>query len=154
MGLGRWPGLCGKPVLCEASKGSRSEGIEGYQQDPVTPAPKVATTSTTVPSAGPVAGSRSFLSRLREGDEIARIITFLFAASVVLVTLLLVFELWQGSVLPRHKFCFNFFRPSVLDPIFAPFRTLPFIYCPPVTPPVAFFVLLPPGIQPASFLAV
>src|SRR5260370_523939 len=127
MGLGRWPGLCGKPVLCEASKGSRGEGIEGYQQDPVTPAPKVATTSTTVPSAGPVAGSRSFLSRLREGDEIARIITFLFAASVVLVTLLLVFELWQGSVLPRHKFGFNFFRTSVWDPIFDQFVALPFI---------------------------
>src|SRR5260370_9742084 len=112
MGLGRWPGLCGKPVLCEASKGSRGEGIEGYQQDPVTPARKVATTSTTVPSAGPVAGSRSFLSRLREGDEIARIITFLFAASVVLVTLLLLFEFGHGSVLSPANFGFPFFLNS------------------------------------------
>ena len=87
----------------------------------------MATTTTIVPSAGPVAGSRSFLSRLRERDEIARMITFLFAASVVLVTVLLVFELWQGSVLARHKFGFNFFRTSVWDPIFEQFGALPFI---------------------------
>ena len=60
----------------------------------------MATTTTTVPSAGPVSGSRSFVSRLRDGDEIARLITFLFAGSVVLITLLLVYELWQGSSCP------------------------------------------------------
>src|SRR6267378_3729874 len=153
MGAGRWPGLCGKPVLCEASKGSRGEGIEGHQQDPVTPAARVATTTTTVPSAGPVAGSRSFLSRMREGDEIARLITFLFAASVVLVTLLLVFELWRGSVLPRHKFGFNFFRTSVWDPIFDQFGALPFIYGTLVTACVALVIAVPLGIGAAIFLA-
>lgn len=69
----------------------------------------MSTASTIVPSAGPVEGSRSFLNRLRNGDEIARLITFLFAASVVIITVLLVFELWEGSVLPRHKFGFAFF---------------------------------------------
>jgi phosphate transport system permease protein len=113
----------------------------------------VATTTTTVPSAGPVAGSRSFLSRLREGDEIARIITFLFAASVVLITLLLVFELWQGSVLPRHKFGFNFFRTSVWDPIFDQFGALPFIYGTLVTATVALLIAVPLGIGAAIFLA-
>jgi phosphate transport system permease protein len=113
----------------------------------------VATTTTTVPSAGPVAGSRSFLSRLRDGDEIARLITFLFAASVVLVTLLLVFELWQGSVLPRHKFGFNFFRTSVWDPIFDQFGALPFIYGTLVTAAVALLIAVPLGIGAAIFLA-
>jgi phosphate transport system permease protein len=113
----------------------------------------VATTTTTVPSAGPVAGSRSFLSRLREGDEIARIITFLFAASVVLVTVLLVFELWQGSVLPRHKFGFNFFRTSVWDPIFDQFGALPFIYGTLVTAAVSLVIAVPLGIGAAIFLA-
>jgi len=88
----------------------------------------MATTASTVPSASPLAGSRSFLRRLREGDEIARVITVLFAASVVLVTLLLIFELWTESVLPRHKFGFGFFRTSVWDPIFDQFGALPFIY--------------------------
>ncbi len=113
----------------------------------------MATTTTTVPSAGPVAGSRSFLSRLREGDEIARLVTFLFAASVALVTLLLVFDLWQGSVLPRHKFGFNFFRTSVWDPIFDQFGALPFIYGTLVTASVSLFIAVPLGIGAAIFLA-
>ena len=113
----------------------------------------MATTTTTVPSAGPVAGSRSFLSRLRDGDEIARLITFLFAASVVLVTLLLVFELWQGSVLPRHKFGFNFFLTRVWDPIFDQFGALPFIYGTVVTALVALLIAVPLGIGAAIFLA-
>ena len=113
----------------------------------------MATTTTTVPSAGPVAGSRSFLSRLRDGDEIARMITFLFAASVVLVTLLLVLELWQGSVLARHKFGFSFFRTSVWDPIFDQFGALPFIYGTLVTAGVSLVIAVPLGIGAAIFLA-
>jgi phosphate transport system permease protein len=113
----------------------------------------VATTTTSVPSAGPVSGSRSFLSRLREGDEIARLITFLFAASVVLVTLLLVFELWQGSALPRHKFGFAFLRTSVWAPIFDQFGALPFIYGTVMTATLALLIAVPLGIGAAIFLA-
>ncbi len=113
----------------------------------------MSTTTTTVPSAGPVASSRSFLSRLREGDEIARLITFLFAASVVLVTLLLVFELWQGSALSRQKFGFNFFRTSVWDPVFDQFGALPFIYGTLVTAGVSLLLAVPLGIGAAIFLA-
>jgi phosphate transport system permease protein len=80
-------------------------------------------------------------------------ITFLFAASVVLVTLLLVFELWQGSVLPRHKFGFNFFRTSVWDPIFDQFGALPFIYGTLVTAAVSLVIAVPLGIGAAIFLA-
>src|SRR5258706_2389831 len=114
---------------------------------------KVATTTTTVPSAGPVAGSRSFLSRLRQGDEVARMISFVFDDSVVLVTLLLVWELWQGSVLPRHKFGFNFFRTSVWDPIFEQFGALRFIYGTLVTAAVSLLIAVPLGIGAAIFLA-
>jgi phosphate transport system permease protein len=110
-------------------------------------------TTTTVPDASPIPGSRSFISRMREGDEIARMITFLFAASVVLVTLLLVFELWQGSALPRHKFGFHFFVTSVWDPIFDQFGALPFIYGTLVTSGVALLLAVPLGIGAAIFLA-
>jgi phosphate transport system permease protein len=113
----------------------------------------MATTSTTVPSAGPIAGSRSFLSRLRDGDEIARLITLLFAASVVLITLLIVYELWQGSVLPRHKFGFAFLRTSVWDPNFDNFGALPFIFGTLVTSAVALLLAVPLGIGAAIFLA-
>jgi len=113
----------------------------------------VATTTTTVPGAGPISGSRSFLSKLREGDEIARLFTFLFAASVVLLTVLLVYELWIGSSLPRHKFGFNFFRTSVWDPIFDQFGALPFIYGTTATAVVSLAIAVPLGIGAAIFLA-
>ncbi|HZV58716.1 MAG TPA: phosphate ABC transporter permease subunit PstC [Candidatus Eremiobacteraceae bacterium] len=113
----------------------------------------MATTTTTVPSASPKVGSRSFLSRLREGDEIARIITFLFAASVVFVTLLLIYELWVGSAMPRHKFGFAFFRTSVWDPIFDQFGALPFIYGTLLTSIISLVIAVPLGIGAAIFLA-
>lgn len=113
----------------------------------------MSTASTTLPSAGPVAGSRSFFSRLREGDEIVRLITSLFAASVVFITLLLVYELWQGSVLPRHKFGLAFFVTRVWDPVFDQFGALPFIYGTVVTSVVALLIAVPLGIGAAIFLA-
>jgi phosphate transport system permease protein len=77
----------------------------------------------------------------------------LFAASVVLLTVLLVYELWIGSSLPRHKFGFSFFRTSVWDPIFDQFGALPFIYGTLVTAAVALTLAVPLGIGAAIFLA-
>ncbi|HMD41768.1 MAG TPA: phosphate ABC transporter permease subunit PstC [Candidatus Acidoferrum sp.] len=113
----------------------------------------MATPSTTLGTASPVTGSRSFLARLREGDEIARLVTFLFAASVVLITILLVYELWVNSALPRHKFGFHFFVTSVWDPILDQFGALPFIYGTVVTSAVALLIAVPLGIGAAIFLA-
>src|SRR6202048_213287 len=109
--------------------------------------------TTTVPSAGPLAGSRSFLRRLREGDEIARLITFLFAASVVLVTLLLIFELWRDSALARHKFGLEFFLTRVWAPIAGQFGAFPFIYGTLITATVSLAIAVPLGIGAAIFLA-
>src|SRR3984893_16556816 len=109
--------------------------------------------TTTVPNASPIPGSRSLLSRLREGDEIVRLITFLFAASVVLVTLLLVYELWIGSALPRHKFGLHFLVTKVWDPNFDQFGALPFIYGTLVTATVSLILAVPLGIGAAIFLA-
>ena len=113
----------------------------------------MASTTTTVPSAGPALGSRSFLSRLRDGDEIARLITLLFAATVVLLTVLLVFELWQQSGLARHKFGFSFFRTTTWDPVNESFGSLPFIYGTLVTASLALLIAVPLGIGAAIFLA-
>ena len=104
-------------------------------------------------SAGPAAGSRSFLSRLRDGDEIARLITFLFAASVVLVTVLLVYELWINSVLPRHKFGLNFFITQVWDPVTDEYGALAFLFGTLVTSTVALLLAVPLGIGASIFLA-
>jgi phosphate transport system permease protein len=104
-------------------------------------------------SAGPVSGSRSFLSKLRDGDEIARLITFIFAATVVLITLLLVYELWINSALPRHKFGFDFFVTRVWDPVTDEYGALPFVYGTLVTSAVALLIAVPLGIGASIFLA-
>ncbi|HEY2548561.1 MAG TPA: phosphate ABC transporter permease subunit PstC [Candidatus Acidoferrum sp.] len=113
----------------------------------------MVTTSTTLPSAGPVSGSRSFFAGLRDGDEIARLITFLFAATVVLITLLIVYMLWRNSVLPRHKFGFAFLRTSTWDPNFDQFGALPFIFGTLVTSALSLLIAVPLGIGAAIFLA-
>jgi len=113
----------------------------------------VATSTTTVPGASPSAGSRSFLSRLRDGDEIARIITFLFAATVVLITVLLVLQLWHDSSLARSKFGFQFFVKRIWDPINEDFGALAFVYGTLVTATVALFLAVPLGLGAAIFLA-
>jgi len=113
----------------------------------------VATSTTTVPDAGPSTGSRSFLARLSSGDEIARIITFIFAATVVLITVLLVLQLWHDSTLSRHKFGLNFFLTRVWDPITEEFGALPFIYGTLVTAGVALLLAVPLGLGAAIFLA-
>jgi phosphate transport system permease protein len=113
----------------------------------------VATANPTVPSASPITGSRSFLSKLRDGDEIARLITFLFAASVVLITVLLVYELWINSALPRHKFGLHFFVTQVWDPVAGEYGALPFIYGTLVTSAVALLLAVPLGIGASIFLA-
>jgi len=106
-----------------------------------------------VQGAGPISGSRSFLSKLREGDEIARLITFIFAASVVLITISLVYELWIGSALPRHKFGLHFFVSQDWDPVMDQYGALPFIYGTLVTSAVALLLAIPLGIGASIFLA-
>jgi len=106
-----------------------------------------------VPDAGPSTGSRSFLARLSSGYEIARIITFIFAATVVLITVLLVLQLWHDSTLSRHKFGLNFFLTRVWDPITEEFGALPFIYGTLVTAGVALLLAVPLGLGAAIFLA-
>jgi phosphate transport system permease protein len=113
----------------------------------------VATANPTIQSAGPATGSRSFLSRLRDGDEIARLITFLFAASVVLITAVLVCQLWINSALPRQKFGLHFFVTQVWDPVMDQYGALPFVYGTLVTSLVALLIAVPLGIGASIFLA-
>ena len=113
----------------------------------------MATTTTALKGASPLTGSRSFFAKLRDGDEIARLITLIFATTVVLITAALVWELWVNSALPREKFGFHFFVTSVWDPIMDQYGALPFIYGTMVTSAVALIIAVPLGIGAAIFLA-
>ena len=113
----------------------------------------MATVPTAIPGAGFTWGPRALLRRLRSGDEIAHLITLMFAASVLVITGLLVYELWVNSALPRHKFGWHFFFTGVWDPIFEKFGALPFVYGTLVTSAVALLIAVPLGLGAAIFLA-
>ncbi|HEX2712522.1 MAG TPA: phosphate ABC transporter permease subunit PstC [Candidatus Acidoferrales bacterium] len=113
----------------------------------------MATAPIFVERAGPGWGPRVLLRRLRSGDEVAHLITMLFAASVILVTGLLVYQLWVNSALSRHKFGWAFLVTRVWDPIFEQFGALPFIYGTLVTSFLALLIAVPLGLGAAVFLA-
>ena len=104
-------------------------------------------------AAPPEAGPRSFVARLRDGDQVAHIITLVFAASILLITSMLVYELWVNSHLSRAKFGLLFFWTRVWDPIFDNFGAAPFIYGTLVTSVVALAIAVPLGLAAAVFLA-
>jgi len=114
----------------------------------------MAASSTTVTSARPVGRApSSWLRRLRSGDEIAYAITFCSAVSVLLITGLLVFELYTNSAIPRHKFGWSFLYTSVWDPVAGQFGAAPFIYGTVVTSALALIIGIPLGVGAAIFLA-
>ncbi len=113
----------------------------------------MATAPIAVEGAGPGLGPRALLRRLRGGDEIAHLITLVSAASVILITGLLVYELWVNSVLARHKFGWHFFSTRVWDPIFGNFGALPFIYGTLVTSGLGLLIAVPLGLGAAIFLS-
>jgi phosphate transport system permease protein len=113
----------------------------------------MAAPSTTVTSAGPARPAQSYWQRLRGGDEAAYIITFMAAASILLITALLVYELYLNSSLSRSKFGWSFLVTSTWDPVADQFGALPFIYGTVVTSVLALLIGIPLGVGAAIFLA-
>ena len=113
--------------------------------------------TSVIPHSGtrPPSGGRvhAFLARLKSGDEIAHLITLIFAACIFLLTAALVFELWRNSALPRHQFGWHFLTTSTWDPVFENFGALPFIYGTIVTSALALILAMPLGVRAAIFLA-
>jgi phosphate transport system permease protein len=96
---------------------------------------------------------RGLLVRLRSGDRIAHLITLVAASSVLLITVLLVVELYDSSALSRAKLGWGFLFSRNWDPVAEDFGALPFIYGTVVTSLVALLVAVPMGLGAAIFLA-
>jgi phosphate transport system permease protein len=94
-----------------------------------------------------------WLRRLRTGDEVARLVTLLFALSVVLLTALLVERLWSESALARQAFGWTFLIRRVWDPVAGEFGALPFVYGTLVTSLLGLMMAVPLGLGAAVFLA-
>jgi phosphate transport system permease protein len=97
--------------------------------------------------------AQQFMQRLRNGDEVAHIITLLAAMTIIVITVMLVYQLYSNSVLPRHKFGFGFFLGRTWDPVSGDFGALPFIYGTVVSSALALVVAVPLGVGAAIFLS-
>lgn len=104
-------------------------------------------------AAPPQSTARKFVKRLQDGDKAAHLITLIFAASVFLVTVFLVYELWIHSAPSRAKFGFSFLVTKTWDPINEQFGALPFIYGTVLTSILALLISVPLGVGAAIFLA-
>ena len=90
---------------------------------------------------------------LRSGDTFAHLFTLLCAASILLVTVALVHQLYINSALPRHKFGFAFLTGHTWDPVSGDFGALPFVYGTLVSSALALLVAVPLGVGAAIFLS-
>lgn len=97
--------------------------------------------------------ARAFLRKLQSGDEIAHLVTMVFALSILLIVGLLVYELWVQSAISRHKFGWDFLITRAWDPVFGHFGALAFIYGTVVTSAIGLLIAVPLGVGGAIFLA-
>lgn len=104
-------------------------------------------------SPGKPGRAKAFVRRLQSGDEIAHLITFVFALAILLITCWLVYELYAHSAVARHRFGWHFLVSQAWDPVFDHFGALPFIYGTIVTSAIALIIAVPLGVGGAIFLA-
>jgi phosphate transport system permease protein len=108
--------------------------------------------TTTGPAPAP-SRAQVLLRRMRDGDEIAHLITLIFGASILLVTASIVYELWIHSAETRAQFGWKFLFTSTWDPINGIFGAWPYIYGTLVTTAVALVIAVPLGLGAAIFLS-
>ena len=87
------------------------------------------------------------------GDAVARLITLFFAALILLITLLLVYQLFTHSTLASRKFGFGFFTSQAWDHNDDVYGALPFIYGTCITAFIALLISVPLGLGAAIFLS-
>lgn len=96
---------------------------------------------------------RTFLDRLRGGDDISYLITLAAAASILLIVAIIVGELWSHSQPTIKTFGWHFLTTSTWDPNGGKFGALPFIYGTCVTAFLALLIAVPLGVASSVFLA-
>lgn len=110
--------------------------------------------SPAISAASHIPPARStFWSKLKGGDQIAYTVTLLFAASVLLIAVLLVGVLWRDSVIARNRFGLHFFVSQAWDHSKDEYGALPFIYGTVLTSLIALIISIPLGVGAAIFLA-
>ena len=100
-----------------------------------------------------VAAPKTLRGPIQAGDIVARLLTMVFAATILVVVMLLVWELWLGSAAARHALGWKFLVRSQWNPVTDEFGALPFIYGTVVTSVLALLISVPLGLGAAIFLS-
>jgi phosphate transport system permease protein len=87
------------------------------------------------------------------GDQIARLVVLVFAALLLLLAVILVYELWGASAPSRHSLGWKFLFSSEWNPVSEQFGALPFIYGTVITSLLALLISVPLGVGAAIFLS-
>jgi len=90
---------------------------------------------------------------IHASDRVARVVVLIFAATVLMIAVILVFELWNGSAGSRHKMGWSFLTSSNWNPVTEQFGALPFIYGTIVTSILALLISVPLSLGAAIFLS-
>ena len=96
---------------------------------------------------------RSFIGRLRGGDEVSYLITLISSVVVLGIVAIIVLELWLNSQPTVKTFGWSFLTSSTWDPNGGKFGALPFIYGTCVTSFLALLIAVPLGVASSLFLA-
>ena len=96
---------------------------------------------------------RTFVDRLRGGDEMSYFVTLASAALILVIVALIVIELWTHSQPTVKTFGWHFLTTSTWDPNGGKFGALPFIYGTCVTSFLALLIAVPLGVAASLFLA-
>ncbi len=96
---------------------------------------------------------RNFYERLRNGEEVAYLITLIAAVTILVIVILLAGELWANSQPTIKTFGWHFLTSSAWDPNSGHFGALPFIYGTCVTSFLALLIAVPLGVACSIFLA-
>lgn len=87
------------------------------------------------------------------GDEVAYLVTLIFAASILVVTVAIVWQLWLHSYPANKKFGFSFLTSKLWNPVTDQFGAWPFIYGTIITSFLALLIAVPLGLGAAIYLS-
>jgi phosphate transport system permease protein len=105
------------------------------------------------PAAAVRPQTKTVSGRLRGGDGLAWVFTFFFAVLILVVTVLLVYQLWIHSSPAKEKFGLRFLISRLWNPVTDQFGAAPFIYGTVVTSFLALLISVPLGVGAAIYLS-
>src|SRR6516225_2167147 len=109
--------------------------------------------SPTTVAAGKTTRARATRPSHHYSDQVAHLVTLIFAAAIILITVLLFYKLYADAAPTRDKFGWHLLTGTTWDPVALEFGALPFVYGTLVTSALALIIGVPLGIGAAIFLA-